>query len=107
MDLDPYEWVILHKEGRKHTNADAMSRISVDLSKPRDALTKTVAIQTEELTDISRTGVVSGICRLDSHTSLQPLSCLTPGGNDDANIESTVNPLQVSLRSEGKYISQS
>lgn len=27
LELDPYQWTIKHKEGKKHTNVDAMSRI--------------------------------------------------------------------------------
>ncbi len=30
MELDPYEWLIIHKDGKRYTNADAMYRIPVN-----------------------------------------------------------------------------
>ena len=38
LELDPYQWTIIHKEGKKHTNADAMSRIplSQTVTAPQD-----------------------------------------------------------------------
>ena len=39
LELDPYQWTIIHKEGKKHTNADAMSRIPLtqqDSMGPKD-----------------------------------------------------------------------
>ena len=34
LELDPYQWTITHKEGKKHTNADAMSRIPLSQQDP-------------------------------------------------------------------------
>ena len=34
LELDLYQWTIKHKEGKKHTNADAMSRIPLSQQDP-------------------------------------------------------------------------
>ncbi|RXN13087.1 paired box Pax-3 [Labeo rohita] len=55
MELDPYDWVIVHKEGRRHSNADAMSRIPVVSSMTPKPFTQTVSVQTDDSSVIFRT----------------------------------------------------
>lgn len=50
LELNPYQWTILHKEGKKHTNADAMSRIPLSQD---TVVSKETATPSQELNSSS------------------------------------------------------
>ncbi|KAL1260277.1 hypothetical protein QQF64_008104 [Cirrhinus molitorella] len=97
MELDPYEWVIVHKDGKRHTNADAMSRIPVVSSTTSKPITQTVSIQTDDLPvtcmSPAQTAVSGCVSSADSHPKFDSQISLTEGEMDNCFSESTVQML--------------
>ncbi|XP_057188755.1 interleukin-13 receptor subunit alpha-1 isoform X1 [Triplophysa rosa] len=104
MELDPFDWVIVHKDGKRHTNADAMSRIPVVPQTTQEPLKKAVCTQTDDLSIISQIAVSAGSSCTDCQVRTRPQICLTEGDVVRNNV-SRVNLWHTSLCTDGKDIS--
>lgn len=57
LELDPYQWTVVHKEGKKHINADAMSRIPL--------LQQTSELEEAAMTPALEVNVTPQICPME------------------------------------------
>lgn len=70
MELDPYDWLVIHKDGRRHTNAHAMSQIL--------AVASTIGAGTvDDLLLIHPTAISNSVSCTDSHFKGQSTIGLT------------------------------
>ncbi len=104
MELDPYEWLIIHKDGKRHSNADAMSRIPVNSSTTPSPLIQPVSIQTDYLPPTSQTADLVSANVTERQPTVESQICLTECDTDDGLSESTVQMLCTSLGDEEKGI---
>ncbi len=104
MELDPYEWLIIHKDGKRHTNADAMSRIPVNSSTTPSPLIQPVSVQTDYLPPTSQTADLVSANVTERQPMVESQICLTECDTDDGLSESTVQMLCTSLGDEEKGI---
>lgn len=84
LELDPYQWTITHKDGKKHTNTDAMSRIPLR----------------QDTTEVTVSALPDGHSSPENSVSRAELPCASPEHSEMTNVE----PRRCCVNNEGTQV---
>lgn len=85
LELDPFEWTVIHKEGHRHLNADAMSRRPADIGPPEQSTSSSAPanphsdVKHSGPSPVSLSDAVSSVHHSHASTDPKPVSCNLTG----------------------------